>query len=452
MHARLCAGNPPSAATLRPRAHVAVTTTLDHFTLRELHVGHPCVHVTPLHIACELGRVHLVNQLLRAGARMSVPNERGELPIHVAARCNHADCVHALIAAGCSVNATEVSSGRFIRNGTPLGAAARTGAFAALDALLARGANVHAVFCMADAAPTMTALHAAAGAGHVDCVIALLRAGAMLDTRAAAQCSWSPLHTAAVHGHVDVISLLCEHDPVSVWRQGERSPVELAARRGHVAALLTLFNYMQRTPCSALEEHGTRSTFALEMQACMSAALTSGRMELVLVLACLNVCFAVYDDDDFIPSGRADEPPIARIRVRVDDSNDADTLRREELQRLKRSGIALYGALMCTRDMPFVTYLVGDDPLRSFALRRVLNVVSLAMRAKCDATWLTMRDGAAEGSELASRMDHEHVLCFWALKRRSHALWLRRALLRRQARAARKHAYRARAMEQVGRR
>ena len=54
----------------------------------------------------------------------------------------------------------------------------------------------------------MTALHMAAGNGHLDCALFLLDKGAAIDARGADENT--PLHLAAVGGHLSVVKLLCQ--------------------------------------------------------------------------------------------------------------------------------------------------------------------------------------------------------------------------------------------------
>ena len=60
---------------------------------------------TPLLAACqEEAHVLCVLTLLKAGASLTLPNNRGVLPIHLAARCNRVEIVRILTERGCSLN------------------------------------------------------------------------------------------------------------------------------------------------------------------------------------------------------------------------------------------------------------------------------------------------------------------------------------------------------------
>ncbi|XP_049945339.1 poly [ADP-ribose] polymerase tankyrase-1-like [Schistocerca serialis cubense] len=117
--------------------------------------------------------------------------------------------------------------------------AARQGAAEQLRELLAAGADV-AAREEGGLGNSWTALHLAAGGGHVAAASCLVGAGAEVDARE----RWgqeTPLHQAAYNGHAGVVRLLVGASAdlnARDWRG--RTPLHLAAERGHAGAAAEL--------------------------------------------------------------------------------------------------------------------------------------------------------------------------------------------------------------------
>jgi ankyrin repeat protein len=118
----------------------------------------------------------------------------------------------------------------------PLGLAAFFGHKAAVQVLIARGAEVDTV----DKSPfANTPLDAAVAANHLEVVKVLLQNHASVNVRAAA--GHSPLHKAAMNGNVEIVKLLIEGKAdVSATDDAGKTPLAWAEEKGHaeVAALL----------------------------------------------------------------------------------------------------------------------------------------------------------------------------------------------------------------------
>ena len=56
---------------------------------------------TPMQVACQEGHLPCVLTLLRAGASLTLPNNDGTLPIHLAAQLNRIEVVKILLKHGC---------------------------------------------------------------------------------------------------------------------------------------------------------------------------------------------------------------------------------------------------------------------------------------------------------------------------------------------------------------
>ena len=92
--------------------------------------------VTPLHEAATVGSAEIVNALLRAGADANAAYGDGETPLMIAARTGSAEAVRLLLEAGAQVNAAESFRGQ-----TALMLAAVENHAAVVRTLLAAGAN-----------------------------------------------------------------------------------------------------------------------------------------------------------------------------------------------------------------------------------------------------------------------------------------------------------------------
>lgn len=111
----------------------------------------------------------------------------------------------------------------------PLGLAAFFGQLDAVRALIAAGADVHAV---ARNAFKVQPLHAAAASRNLDIVRAVLEAGA--DPNVPQQQGFVPLHEAGTNGNRELAELLIKHgaDPRQANEAG-KSSIDLAKEKGH---------------------------------------------------------------------------------------------------------------------------------------------------------------------------------------------------------------------------
>jgi len=118
----------------------------------------------------------------------------------------------------------------------PLGLAAFFGHKAAVQVLLARGAEVDAVDRSQFA---NTALDAAVAANHLEVVKILLQNHASANVRAVA--GHTPLHKAAMNGNLEIAKLLIEAKAdVNATDDAQKTPLAYAEEKGHaeVASLL----------------------------------------------------------------------------------------------------------------------------------------------------------------------------------------------------------------------
>jgi len=208
---------------------------------------------TALHWAAHAGHTAIVSRLLAAGADAGAVTDLGVAPLHLAAAAGHAAIVQALLNAGASATAlTEAGI-------DPLMEAARVGDAAAVRALLDAGADPR----RAEPVRGQTALMWAASGGHRAAAEALLARGAAVHARSLTRPlvvmfdrgprrsvktsgqdahrvtagGLTPLLFAALSGDVPTLEVLLAHGASSndVAADG-RSALVLAAFDGHGAA------------------------------------------------------------------------------------------------------------------------------------------------------------------------------------------------------------------------
>lgn len=143
------------------------------------------------------GDIHVVSQLVYAGADINRPNSKGVAPLHVVAQHGHAGLAELLINHGANVHA------RYDDLWTPLHLAVQNGHTDIVRLLLARGAYVNGP------KEEFSPLHFAAQEGHLDVAKLLIAHGAKV--RAHYHNGWTPLHLAAQEGHTALVELLLDH-------------------------------------------------------------------------------------------------------------------------------------------------------------------------------------------------------------------------------------------------
>lgn len=154
------------------------------------------IECAALCVAAWMGKLDMISGLLSSHADPDLVESSGRCAIHWAAIYGHSECVGALLGAGAHVLARD-ATGK-----TPLHLAASYGRFAVLQCLLQHidRAMPQAEFAIGVEAEAsgLTPLHLAAAGDHVDCASLLIKAGAALDVKAAAELT--PLHIAAGQG------------------------------------------------------------------------------------------------------------------------------------------------------------------------------------------------------------------------------------------------------------
>ncbi|XP_053124853.1 B-cell lymphoma 3 protein isoform X2 [Hemicordylus capensis] len=126
---------------------------------------------TALHLACEHGSLHCLQELLGgspAPLDLEARNFEGFTPLHVAVGSSNRDIILTLLERGADVDAVDIKSGR-----SPLLHAVENNNLEMVELLLQHGANVNAQSYGGN-----TALHAASGRGLLETLRLLVRNGA----------------------------------------------------------------------------------------------------------------------------------------------------------------------------------------------------------------------------------------------------------------------------------
>lgn len=143
---------------------------------------------TPIHAAARSGDLALISGLLKAGANIDSGDASGMQPLHIAVLNNNLQTMRILLTNGADID------GKNHNQTTVLQLAVAGGLDQATDFLIANGADVSAISRDDFYGDFATALHIAAGKGHLEIAEKLLSAGARVDSRDKAE--ETPLHWA----------------------------------------------------------------------------------------------------------------------------------------------------------------------------------------------------------------------------------------------------------------
>lgn len=154
--------------------------------------------VTPLHYAALSGSPDCINLLIRSGAQANAGIEKHSA-LHYAVQKNAIKCVQLLLQYGSNPNPPQI----FVE--TPIHIAAEMGFVECLKALLDAGADVTSQM----GNKRNTALHLAAEDDFSDCVKVLIEAGANVNARNLDD--QTPLHVACLSQSIETVELLIKH-------------------------------------------------------------------------------------------------------------------------------------------------------------------------------------------------------------------------------------------------
>lgn len=185
---------------------------------------------TPLQIAVRRGLHLAVGALLRANAQILVPDEDGQLPLHVASRLGHSKVIKALLGRPKSgINSPDNNS--------------------------------------------MSPLSLACRRGHDDVVRLLLDADA--DTKLVDEDGWSPLHWASAGGHSGIVTTLLDKDSSNM------NDIDILNK---VTSLQIALHYDYEKVVRCLLDKGAKTAVGSEGETALTVAIRHGRSKSLDVL------------------------------------------------------------------------------------------------------------------------------------------------------------------------
>jgi ankyrin repeat protein len=219
------------------------------------------VHSTPLHRACQTGRIDLVDGLLQRGALIT-EDEDGDTPLDIAYRLGSKEIFKLLLDSGAKSErlksyqlhlacflGDETRVGKLLEKGMDLNAADMKGrtplhccCFGGEPKLVEKLLNLGAEINATDDDST-SALHIATFLNHFDMVQRLLdcsRKKPEINVMTKLE-KWTPLHFACFSGDYAIAKLLLEHGAdVHVFDRDNNQPLSLACCHGNTSNLVKL--------------------------------------------------------------------------------------------------------------------------------------------------------------------------------------------------------------------
>ncbi|XP_063405165.1 uncharacterized protein LOC134688397 [Mytilus trossulus] len=192
---------------------------------------------TPLSAACLRGDLASIEELLKLGADVNMPDSAYLLPILAAAYSCHWDAMDLLIKHNGDINKGNHS-------GTPpLILAATVGHTEAILQLLKRGATVN--LCKNDGT---SAVHRASDRGHLEVLRVLVQKGG--DINLCNHDGESPLFIASENGHLEIVKYLLQTDAnVNFSNNTSRSPIFAACNQNHLDVVTVLLENNAHVDC-----------------------------------------------------------------------------------------------------------------------------------------------------------------------------------------------------------
>ena len=187
----------------------------------------------PLHSSCHEGLPDAAELLLRSGVSVNCRTKMSLCtPLHFAAKSGHLQCADSLLKGGASVDRSDG------RGYTSLHYAAKVGHAEMVKFLIKAKASVLSTTKRLNS----QALHLAAMKGNLECIVALVRGGALVDCKDVDH--WTPLHCAICNGHKYCAKFLVEHEANVHCRTAHRQlcPLHLAAQEGNLSCLQYLIS------------------------------------------------------------------------------------------------------------------------------------------------------------------------------------------------------------------
>jgi ankyrin repeat protein len=228
---------------------------------------------TPLQAVCFKGHESALRLLLDWGADPDTEGGKFGVPINAAIAEGHGSLVKTLLDKG--VNHTL----KDLAERTPLYTAAKNGNHIAIRWLIEAGAERETTNKYGQ-----TPLNAAAGGGHIDVVRLLLEKGA--DMTVASNGGWTPLNSAADSGHIEVVKYLLKHG------SGVNS---LDAHYGSILNLFVFKGYTELLRIAYEQHQADKHLKDLQNRTPLQLAARGGHMDAFLYLLHLGLDPTVED-------------------------------------------------------------------------------------------------------------------------------------------------------------
>ncbi|KAI9672656.1 MAG: hypothetical protein M1831_000091 [Alyxoria varia] len=185
---------------------------------------------TALHVAAETGNLELVIYCIRNGALLNIDDEARRVPLHLAVHSDSDDIVRTLVSKGADATARDANGKRPIDYAQP---------DSLISWILQYGANLE----VRSDDERVTALYYFAAIGDVSAVRTLLNQNAATDF--ADQAGRTPLIIAAERGHAVIVDMLLVSGAVDVDTKttDEGTALGLAISNGHLAVVQILLTH-----------------------------------------------------------------------------------------------------------------------------------------------------------------------------------------------------------------
>ncbi|MBA3602924.1 MAG: ankyrin repeat domain-containing protein [Parachlamydiaceae bacterium] len=208
---------------------------------------------TPLHYACEVGHLTIVENLLEQGANSKLTDISGLTPLHSACRYGKISSAAKLLKHGALINA------RNHFGATPLNDACQFGLNRTIKFLLTKGADVNISDELGNSPLHVALMYKANAVAHL-----LIENKA--NPNAVNQFGLTPLHMACKSGNVEVVSSLLQNgaDPEAIDRWGN-TPLHFAGEKGDQKNVISLLlknvnpngvNHLGQTPLHIICKYG----------------------------------------------------------------------------------------------------------------------------------------------------------------------------------------------------
>lgn len=179
--------------------------------------------MTPLHLACAMGRVNAINILIEQGADLKAISKDGKTPLHYATEQSNSDIIIQLI-----IGDPSLLNSKDNNDETPLHHAIQSNNLAATDTLIKKEALLNETNKNGE-----TPLHLAVKKGNSDIIKILLDNNVNLKIED--KDGLTPIHRATKEGKLDIIKALLEKEDLTLLKDGKgKTLLEHAIDSGNI--------------------------------------------------------------------------------------------------------------------------------------------------------------------------------------------------------------------------